>query len=181
MPRVPEITDRNLVAEDLRHNFDSIVESRGRVGGPFAVLMNSPEAAGRIAHIGTYLRFDNKLAPPLRELAIIAAVREWDCAPEWSAHVALARNEGVSEATIATVGAKGPIDSLAEEERTIVQYVRDLIQTRRVSDATFAAAHAMLGDQGITDLTATTGYYCMIACALNAFEVEAPAGAIPLP
>ena len=67
------------------------------------------------------------------------------------------------------------------EERTIVRYTRELIETRRVSAETFNAAHALLGDRGVTDLTGTVGYYCMLACALNAFEVEPAPGAPRLP
>ena len=181
MVRVPQISSRDLLPESERHNFDAIAESRGRVGGPFAVLLNSPDVAGRIAHVGTYLRFETSLAPQQRELAIIATAREWDCALEWGAHVPLARNEGVSEAAIEVVGKREAADGLAAAERLIVQCVRELVRDHRVSHETFETAHGALGDRGVTDLIATVGYYGMLACALNAFEVPPADGAVPLP
>jgi 4-carboxymuconolactone decarboxylase len=181
MARVPRITKRDELPEEQRPIFDAIAESRGAVGGPFAVLLNSPEVAGRAAHLGTYLRFESALSGVQRELAIITTARERNCALEWGGHVQLARREGVREEAIDAVGKRAPLDALTDEERTIVRYARELLLQHRVSDESFAAAHAMLGDRGVTDLTATVGYYSMLACALNAFEVEPPAGAPPLP
>ena len=43
------------------------------------------------------------------------------------------------------------------------------------------AAKAIFGEQGVTELTATMGYYGMLACALNAFEVEPAPDAPSLP
>jgi hypothetical protein len=40
---------------------------------------------------------------------------------------------------------------------------------------------ARLGREGLVDLTATIGYYAMIACALNAFGIEPTPGEPPLP
>jgi 4-carboxymuconolactone decarboxylase len=50
-----------------------------------------------------------------------------------------------------------------------------------VSDATFKAAKEKFGVQGVTELTATFGYYSMLAAALNAFEVEPAPDAPRLP
>jgi len=181
MARVPQITERDQVPEDKRPIFDSITESRGRVGGPFAVLMNSPEVAGRAAHLGTFLRFETSLNPRQRELAIITAAREWDCALEWGGHVQIARQEGVREEAIEAVGKKGSVEGLTDDEKMIVEYGRELIRSHRVSEGTFSRAHKALGDRGITDLTATFGYYSLLACALDAFEVEAAPGVPALP
>ena len=50
-------------------------------------------------------------------------------------------------------------------------YGRQILRDHRVSADTFEAAKAKFGEQGVTELTATIGYYGMLACALNAFEV----------
>ena len=181
MPRVPEVTVRDQVPPDKRHLFDAIAQSRGRVGGPFSVLLNSPEVAGRAAHLGAYLRFESILSPEDRELAIVTTSREFDCDYEWSAHVKLAREAGVREEALEVIGRRGPVESLTEDEAPVVQYARELLREHRVSDDTFRAVRARLGDQGVVELTTTVGYYAMLACALNAFEVEPPTGAPRLP
>ena len=172
MPRITQITERSQVDADKHHIFDSIATSRGRVSGPFSVLLNSPEIAGRAAHLGSYIRFESTLTPIQRELAIITTAREFDCAFEWAAHATLARDAGVRETAIQTVANGGELSELTDDEALIVGYGREILRNHRVSDDTFAAAKAKFGEQGVTELTATYGYYGMLACALNAFEVQ---------
>ena len=172
MARLPQITTRDDVAPEHRDIVDSIAESRGRISGPFAMLLHSPEIAGRAAHLGAYIRFNSTIEPALRELAIITAAREFDCDYEWGAHERLARQEGVRDVAIDVVASKGDLGSLSDDEALVVGYGRELFRDHRVSAATFDKAKNRFGDQGVTELTATMGYYGMLACALNAFEVE---------
>ena len=70
---------------------------------------------------------------------------------------------------------------LATDEALVVDYGRQLLRDKRVSPETFRRAHERFGDQGLVDLTALLGYYSMIACALNAFELQPAEGAAKLP
>ncbi|MBI4306272.1 MAG: carboxymuconolactone decarboxylase family protein [Chloroflexi bacterium] len=175
MARIPEIKSRDIVDPTYRHIFDAIAGSRGRVDGPFAVLMNSPEVAGRVAHVGTYLRFESKLPARIRELAIITTARHWNCDLEWAVHVKLAKESGVSQEAISAVTDEAAADGLPNGESVVVRYARELLQARRVSGPLFEQARQTFRDQGVTELTALIGYYSMLACVLNAFEVE-PSG-----
>ena len=181
MARVPLIEQRGDVPEEAAHHFDSIASSRGRISGPFAVLLNSPEVAGRAAHLGAYIRFESTLDPGIKELAIITAAREFDCDYEWSAHVVLARDAGVRAEAIEAVANRGSLNGLTADESLVIGYGREMFGNKRVSDATFDAAKARFGVQGVTELTATMGYYGMLACALNTFEVEPAPDAERLP
>lgn len=172
MTRITQITERSQVDPEKQEIFDSIATSRGRVSGPFSVLLNSPEVAGRAAHLGAYIRFESTLTPSQRELAIITTAREFDCAYEWAAHATLAQEAGVREAAIETVANGGELADLTQDEALIVGYGRELLRDHRVSAGTYDAAKAEFGEQGVTELTATFGYYGMLACALNAFEVS---------
>ena len=181
MARLPQITSRDDVPSEYGHIFDAIAESRGRVSGPFSMLLHSPEVAGRTAHLGAYIRFESTLSPADRELAIITTSREFDCDFEWSAHEPLAREAGVRAEAVDAVANRAGVESLLEEEAVVVRYARELFRDHRVSDETFEAARSRLGDQGVTELTATLGYYAMLACALNAYEVEPAPGMPRLP
>lgn len=70
---------------------------------------------------------------------------------------------------------------MTDDERLVIRYGRELVRDKRVSDGTFGAARERFGVQGVTELTATLGYYAMLACALNAFEVEPDEEAERLP
>ncbi len=181
MTRIPEIMSREEIAEDKRYLFDAIVGSRGRMVAPFSLLLYSPEVAGRVAHLGAYLRYESTLPPACRELAVLATAREWDNGYEWAAHAPLARREGAREEVIAAIAHRRELSALTEAEAVIVKYCQELLRNRQVSDATLEAARALWGNQGLVDLTATIGYYSMIACVLHAFEAEAPPNTPRLP
>lgn len=180
-PRIPLVTDRDQLPEDDRHHFDHIMETRGYVGGPFGPLLNSPEVGGRVARLGTYIRYESVLPGADRELAIIATGREFDCAYEWAAHEPIAREEGVAEATIDAVANRASLEDYPPDDALIVRYVRELLRDHAVSDEAFEAARDRYGVRGITDLTATVGFYSLIACTLNAFEVLPDEDAPSLP
>ena len=127
MPRIPQIQERSDVPEDMAHHFDAIASSRGRVSGPFSMLLNSPEIAGRAAHLGSYIRFESVLSADVRELAIITAAREFDCHYEWSAHVVLARDSGVREEAIQAVANRRDLDDLTDDEALIIAYGRQML------------------------------------------------------
>ncbi len=57
-----------------------------------------------------------------------------------------------------------------------MRYATDLLTKRRVDDATFEAVRRRLGLEGVVELTATVGYYAMLACTLNAFDVRPDSG-----
>ena len=47
---------------------------------------------------------------------------------------------------------------------------------KKIDDETFNKAVTKYGNQGVTELTAAIGYYGMLACALNVFEVSPEPG-----
>lgn len=182
MPRLPNLTDRNQVPDHLREAYDRVAGLRqGAVSGPYGVLLHSPELAEVVAALGNYTRWNSVLTPRQTETAVLAVAREWDAELMWGSHVRLGREAGVPDTSIEVIGARGALDSLAEEEARIVAYVRELLREHRVSETTFEGARRLLGDQGVVDLTGLVGYYGVVASILNAFEVEPPQGAPPLP
>lgn len=173
MTRIPEVLKREDLPPDQRPLFDEVVASRGgRIPGPLRILLHSPELARRVAHAGSYVRFESTLPKDVSELAILVTTRELDCDYAWSAHQSLARKAGVRTEAIASIRDRKAPKGLTQDEAVVVRYVKELLRNHRVSDATFEEALEKFGVQKLTDLTATVGYYSMMACVLNAFEVE---------
>src|SRR4051794_10124497 len=69
MARLPLITSKDQVAPKDQAIVDSIVASRGALQGPFTMFLHSPELAGRLAHLGAYVRFEGSLDMRVRVLA----------------------------------------------------------------------------------------------------------------
>ena len=169
--RIPPITSREQLADDQRSIWDDIVASRGSVRGPFLVLLHSPQIAGRVAHLGTYIRFESRLDPHVRELATLVTARTLDCEYEASAHESQLRQAGVLETTLSALRDRR-IQDLPEDERWIGAFVEQVLVKHRVSDETLREAVRRLGQEGVVELTATIGYYSLLAATLNTFEVS---------
>ena len=176
MPRIPLITRAEEMPLAQQEVWARIAKSRGRVVGPFAALLHSPALADRTAELGAYIRFDSALSAIDRELVILSVARIFDCGFEWAYHVREARKAGVRAEAIAAIRERRAPAGLDEDEAAVVDYVRQLLVDHRTDDATIAALRARLGVQGLVDMTATVGYYAMLACTLNAFDVRPDAG-----
>jgi 4-carboxymuconolactone decarboxylase len=68
-----------------------------------------------------------------------------------------------------------------EDEAAVHAFARELLQTGRVSDATYAHVFTALGAVGVVDLVGILGYYGLISMTINAFEVPVPDGPDPFP
>ncbi len=84
------------MTEEQRRVYDEIVQGpRGRVQGPFRVLLKSPEAASRMQRVGEYLRFGSILSARIRMLAVLVTARAWTAQYEWQVHVPQALEAGL--------------------------------------------------------------------------------------
>lgn len=178
MPRLSAVS-RDALSADNQKAYDAIVASRGEVRGPFAAIMHSPELAGRIAHTGTYVRFETTVPKLQNELAILTVARHWDADYEWVAHEIQAKEAGARVEAIAAIGNRAAPAGLTDEEALTVKFALELLDDHKVSDATFNAAKEKLGDQGVTDLTVTVGYYSLISCVLNSMEMKPDKTTLP--
>jgi 4-carboxymuconolactone decarboxylase len=180
-PRVTPVSRRDQVAEEHRPVFDAVAEGRGSVRGPFSILMHSPALCRRHLDVGSYLRFASPVKTAARELAIIATAREKDCPYIWAAHAPAARRAGVSDDAVAVVRDRDDLGTLGAAEHDLVDYVRQLLRTNRITQALFDRMQSQYGVTGLVDLTCLVGHYGIVAGILNAFEVAPAPDAEGLP
>ncbi|HEX9417836.1 MAG TPA: carboxymuconolactone decarboxylase family protein [Methylomirabilota bacterium] len=172
MARLALITSKDQVAAKDHAVVDSIVKSRGALHGPFTVFLHCPELAGRLAHLGAFVRFEGSLDKRVRVLAAMTVARELDAVYVWGAQTAGARRLDVPESTIAAVREKHS-RGIPPEDAQIVEFTRQLIRKHRVDDASVKALQARFGNEGFIELTGVIGYYSMLAMTVNACELEA--------
>ncbi len=178
MARLPNLEKDQLKPEDLQF-YESIADSRGSVRGPYGVLLHSPDLAARVAHTGTYVRFNLDLPEALKETIIITAAREIRSQYEFAAHARLARQAGVSDATIKAIADGTAPAGLSGDEEMLVRYVKELVQNHKISDATFNAVRDKFGTQRTVEITGLIGHYLLVGQILLAFEVDLPDGMDP--
>ena len=176
MAKLPSITKKDQIAAKDGAIFDAIVASRGAVQGPFTMFLHSPEIAGRVAHLGAYVRFEGSLDMRVRVLAAMVVAREYEAIYVWGAQTGGARKLGVPEATIDAIRANLS-HGLPAEDAQIVDFTRQLLRKHRVDDATRNAMVKRFGHDQFIQLTGAIGYYTLLSMTVNACELEAAQGA----
>lgn len=169
MPRVRMIDEIEKTSPGQVETFEHIVASRGKMLRPYAAMLHRPEMARAAADLGAIIRYQGDLSDYVRELVILATAVERDCEFEVSAHSPLARSAGVSGETLDSVLSQAAIDDLSDAE--LVDFVRELCRSGKVSDVVFEQAQSRLGEEGVVELAATIGYYSMLAVFMSACEV----------
>jgi 4-carboxymuconolactone decarboxylase len=176
MARLPYVTSKEQVAAKDHAVFDSIVASRGAVQGPFTMFLNSPEIAGRVAHLGAYVRFEGSLDMRVRVLAAMTVAREFEALYVWGAQTGGARRLGVPDTTIAAIR-ENHSRGIPPNDAQIVEFTRQLLRKHRTDDDMAKAMLVRFGNDEFIQLTGAIGYYTMLAMTVNACELEAGPGA----
>jgi 4-carboxymuconolactone decarboxylase len=176
MARLTPITSKDQVATKDYAIVDGIIKSRGSLQGPFSMFLHSPEVAGRVAHLGAYVRFEGSLDMRVRVLAAMVVAREFEAAYVWGAQTGNARKQNVPETIITAIREKHS-RGLSTEDAQIVDFTRQLLTKHRVDDATVKALRQRLSDDELIQLTTAIGYYSMLAMTVNTCELEAAPGA----
>jgi 4-carboxymuconolactone decarboxylase len=153
-------------------------ERRG-AGGPFNVLLRSPEMGDLAQEFGAQMRFHSSLPRKLNEMAIIITARHWTAQYEWNAHRTAAAQAGLKEPIIQAIAAGKRPESLDADETVIYNFATELLKTHEVSDATFKAVKDKFGEKGVVDLIGVMGYYQLVSMLLNVDRYPLPAGTKP--
>jgi len=151
-------------------------ERRG-AGGPFNVLLRSPEVGDLVPQFGAQMRFHSSLPRKLNEMAIIITARHWTAQYEWNAHRAAASQAGLSEPIIQAIAAGKRPSSMDADETTIYNFATELLNTKQVSDPVFKAVKDKFEERGVVDLINVMGYYQLVSMLLNVDRYPLPAGA----
>ena len=172
MARLPPITSKDQVPAKDHAIVDSIVQSRGALQGPFTMFLHCPELAGRLAHLGAFVRFEGSLDMRVRVLAAMTVARELEAVYVWGAQTGGARRLGVPESTITAIR-ESHSRGIPPEDAEIVEFTRQLLRKHRVDDASAKSLQRRFGNDGFIQLTGAIGYYSMLAMTVNACELEA--------
>src|SRR2546422_9769629 len=153
-------------------------ERRG-AGGPFNVLLRSPEMGDLAQQFGASMRFHSSLPPRLNEMAIIITARHWTAQYEWTAHRAAAQQAGLNQAIIDAIAEGRRPAKMQEDEEILYNFCTELLNTKQVSDATFQAAVKKFGERTVVDAIGVMGYYQLVSMLLNVDRYPLANGAKP--
>jgi AhpD family alkylhydroperoxidase len=141
-------------------------------GNALSTFANHPALAKAFLRFNIHLLYSSTLPPRIRELAILRVAHRRDCAYEWTHHVTLAKDAGLSDDEIAAVRQGQAASNFDAFEHAVLIGVDELDEKSRLSDETWATLGERLDDRQRMDYVFTVGCYTLLAMAFNTFGVE---------
>ena len=150
-----------------------LTDDRGALRGPFDPLLRAPGIGDAVQRLGAVVRYEGALPDDLRELATLMAARHWRCGFELAVHGRIAELVGVDPAVVAAIAAGEPVELTGgTAQRLVHDAALELFDSRRLSDATYAALASTLGDEQTVELLVVFGYYSTLAMVMETFEIS---------
>ena len=137
-------------------------------------MANSPNAAKAMTGLAMYIRHHSKLDPRLRELAILQVGYLTRSPYEYSHHVKLGREAGVTDDDIRaiveeTAGSPSKLDPLA---KAVLRAAREMTTGIAMSDESFATLEQALGREQVIDLTLAIAFYNAVVRLLGTLQID---------
>ncbi len=175
--RMTRITQHGDLKHADQHYLDRIIRTRGHVSALFQVLLHTPDVADRMATVGAFFLYETLLPPTLRTLVWLVTAREFDCEYAWQGSVHHAPTAGLPQTLIDALRRGETPSDLAEPQATVVAFCHELMRgNHHVCDATYAAAVKHFGVPATIQIAATLGYFAMMCCVANTFELPPQSG-----
>jgi alkylhydroperoxidase family enzyme len=173
-----------------------IPPARPRELGPLARIL--ARVAGRVTGTGppnifttlgqhprlfrAWLRYSAHLMPfgrlPRSDTELVILRVAWRCrsAYEWHQHVPLGLRMGLTADQIATVAEGTPASAFTQRQRMLLAASDELIERRRLSDSTWSAVQAALGDRETIELCLLIGNYQGLASTIGGLGIQVEPG-----
>jgi hypothetical protein len=112
-------------------------------------------------------------------MATLMAGRAWTSTYEWYAHARYALDEGIDESVVAAIAdhRTPDLEAMPSEDAMVWRVADELLYTRRVTDATYAEAVAVLGERRLLSSATIAAYYEYVSMLLNVDRYPLPADA----
>ncbi len=166
MARLPYLDKEDLKAEDQ--------ELLGRNINLHRLLVHSPGATRAFGELGKYIRFGTTMDARLRELAILQVGWLAKSPYEWSHHVKIGYDFGVTDADIRALiqETDGEDSGLPELDRFVLRAAREMTQDGAMGKDVFAALEAQMSKEHLVDLTVTISFYNAVVRFLGTMEID---------
>ncbi len=166
MARLPYLTRDDLAPEDKALLDRDIALNR--------MLAHTPNGARAFGRLGGFIRSQSRLDPRLREMAILQVGYVARSPYEFSHHIKIGRDFGVSDDDIRAIIAEteGASSALPEFERAVLRAAREMADDGAASAETFAILEEGLDNERLVDLVITIAFYCGVVRLLATLEVD---------
>jgi alkylhydroperoxidase family enzyme len=166
MARVPYLEPSDLAPE----NRDLLARNINL----YRAMVHSPEGTRSFVTLAKYIRFHSRLDPRLREIAILQVGYLTRSPYEYSHHIKIGRDFGVTDDDIRAIEAetKGQPTNLTPLAKAVLRAARELTVQPSLSDGTFIELKNGLDNQQLVDLLMTISFYAGVVRLLAALQID---------
>ena len=169
LPGLAEMTPEQKAVYD-----EAAAGPRGHAPAPMTAWLKNPEFARRAQKLGEFVRFQMRLEPRLRELAVLVVARYWAAHHEWRIHKTEALKHGLSAKLVEAIPLRRRPTFETEAERVVYDIATSLLERRLVPEALYREGVQALDEQGMVELVGVIGYYTLVSMTLGTFEIGLP-------
>jgi alkylhydroperoxidase family enzyme len=160
-----------LNRDDLAEEHRRLLE---RPANLFRALVHSPEAFRNFSRLGGWIRTGSTLDPRLREMAILQVCYITRAAYEWTHHIKIGHDFGVSDDDVRAIidETAGKTTDLPDLDRAVLRLAREMTEELKGSEEAFKTVHSALGDEHTVDLLMTIAFYNLVVRVLHTLEID---------
>jgi alkylhydroperoxidase family enzyme len=138
------------------------------------LMSQSPKGATAFHTMGQYIRFESPLNSRLREMAILQIGYMTRCVYEYTHHIKIGRDFGVSDEDIRAVAkeTKGTATNLDELTQAVLRASREMTNNFSITDSTFTVLKAHLDNESLTDLVLIISFYNAVVRFLESMQID---------
>jgi len=174
MSKLPNATREAMTAEQQKI-WDKVHEGKTGGGGPYSMLMHSPEMAQYFAATEDYFRNNSLLPDADRETIILTAAREVEAHYAWSRHEIRAK-QCLPDEVIEALRGRAPVDKFTGRTALLVEFTRALMRDHYLSDELFSRMEKEFGHAKFIECVGLLGHYITIGTVIRMFDVCPAAG-----
>lgn len=140
----------------------------------FRAMVHSPEGARAFNGLGHFIRFKSRLDPRLREMAILQVGYLTRSVYEYTHHIKIGRDFGVTDDDIRAIAAEtaGKPTALEPLAKAVLRAAREMTQGLAASEETFAALREKLDPERLTDLVLIIAFYNAVVRFLATMQID---------
>lgn len=168
-----KVLKREELNKEQGQVFDALKAAGSPVGGPYWAYIRNPRLMRACAELSGTLR-DSALSGRERQIAVLVAVRHWNAKYPWAVQVRASQQAGLDQSAIDAINARKAPKLADLREKAAYDVASELVATGNLSEATYAAAEKAFGVESLVALVATVGWFGMVSCTANAFDITPP-------
>jgi alkylhydroperoxidase family enzyme len=138
----------------------------------FRMFANTPASFRGFAELASSILLRSEFDPRKREIAVLRTAHVTKSIYEWTQHVRIGRNLGVTGEEIEAVQAAGPVTGLDEEGNMLCRVADEIAKDVRLSDDALEWALSRYGVRQACELILCCSYFNMLSRFLESTRVE---------